>query len=78
MKTSPSFILLEIVKIEFKNDISKLFLFVVAQTTYKTLTSNRVIRKITDQTPVSILKEESEHQTHLCTKTRQKKIWTVV
>ena len=38
----------------------------------------RVIRKVTAQTLVSILKEESEHQTHLCTITRQKEIWSVV
>ena len=38
----------------------------------------RVICKVTAQTPVCILKEESEHQAHLCTKMRQKKIWTGV
>ena len=33
----------------------------------------RVIQKVTAKTPVSILEEESEHQTVLCTKRRQKK-----
>ena len=37
----------------------------------------RVIRKVTAQTLVSILKEESEHQTHLY-QNEAKKIWTVV
>ena len=38
----------------------------------------RVIQKVTAQTLVCILKEESKHQTLLCTKTRRKKIWTGV
>ena len=40
--------------------------------------ANRVIQKVIAQTPVCILKEESKHQTLLCTKTRRKRIWTGV
>ena len=40
---------------------------------FKIISKNRVIWKVTAKTPVCILKEESAHQTILCTKTRQKK-----
>ena len=66
-----------LVKVRIGRARSKLFHIIVSKK-IKKLHLIRVIHKVTAQTPVCIFKEESEHQTHLCTKTRQKKIWIVV